>query len=415
MHSAAPHPFSRPQMSRKRSNSVPSTFGLVNVTSAERLVLCSAAERATARRRRPVSVDSPGPVVHDSYDQEVVPRRAFHFSTPSRQGIDSSAFKHARSNTSNSTQSEDEATPRLEDKPLPPPPPHAMDETPIVVVKTPSIANAPHSPPTSPISPRRQVVNPNLKAYADGLFVFTQSRLNTAAPRNLNMLGHSHDLNYGDSPPPTPELEAETEEEAEEPVTEMKPQRPVLQSSFSDWSATNYDSDADRAYISFSEPRTPEFDTGLLSPDSFFNVEVTPRVIPPNPWATISSARPSSGVQGALHPLDSPKQTGQTQTITTSSTTSDSFSYFSGFDSVTASNDVRFSQAMSPLELLTSPYTPARTQPPPPRFSIPIHTRNQPTSSASDSTPFYRISGEARWGEMADHSRPPSWLIRAIA
>jgi hypothetical protein len=407
------HSFSRPTVSRQRSNSVP-VFGLVNVSAAEASVLFSAAERATARRRRPASVDSPGPSVSYNYDVRSIQTKVFNFSTPSRCGFGSSPLRNPVPSiaSEHSTPSEDEITPTNDDsKPLPPLPQdrevespalNFMDQEPIVAVRPPSGASLFSSPP---LSPRRQVPNQTLKAYADGLFLFTQSRLQTAAPENLKSLGLTLDMDYDGSAPPTPELE-------EEDVRELSPRRPELRSQFSDWSGTTTDNEDDYdGYLSSAppSPHTPDMEIGLLSPDSFFNAEVTPRVVQRTQWATLSSARPSSGIEAASQSLRS----SDTHATTSSTSTSDSFSYFAGFDSVTNAVETGFSSNDSPLELLQSPYrTPPRTQPPRQNSFL---SHSEPTSSVSNLTPFYRVEGLAPgMDEMNGVSRPPSWLVRAI-
>jgi hypothetical protein len=409
------HSFNRPAFSRQRSNSAPA-FGLFNVSAEERSVLFNAAERATARRRRPVSVDSPGPTMFKGYDVESIQPKAFNFSTPSRHGFVGSKLRNALPRIVSDQpmpSDEDETTPTKDSsKPLPSLPEESMDETrtdsldqtPVVVERHPSAANTTLSPP---ISPRRQVQNQTLKAYADGLFLFTRSRLQTTAPQNLKSLGLTLDFGSEESPPPTPELEEEDEE-----VREMNSIRPQLRSQFSDWSATTTDSEDDYdGYLSSApaSPHTPDMNTDLLSPDSFFNSEITPRVAQRTQWTTLSSARPSSEAEAALESFRSSTNTASTS----ANSTSDAFSYFTGFDSVTASVETRFSQNDSPLELLRSPhYTPSRSQPLlPNNFS----SHSEPTSSVSDFTPFYRVEGlTPGMDEMIDLSRPPSWLVRAI-
>lgn len=390
----------RPMVSRQRSNSLP-CFSLVNVSAQEASVLISAANRASARRRRPVSVDSPGPATYRSYNPEDIPRRNFHFSTPSRHGFGTSSLRHAvRPSTSSQsatnscgTSEDSEITPVADDKPLPPVPEAGTRQRPVTATSSPPVSNLPSTPP---FSPRRQVANPTLKAYADSLFSFTQNRLHTAAPQKLKVLGLSHEINLMESPPPTPELENDDDgEDDDEEIYEPTHQRPMLQSHFSDWSGAT-DSDADDAFLSSrpsSQPRTPEEETGMLSPDSFFNVDVTPRVAQRTQWTALSSARPSSNI-AAVSPLDS-----LTHPVnSTSSSERDSFSYFAGFDSVTSAAQSRFSQTISPLEALQVTHSQA-----PNSNTNPPTSRNQPSrSNSKPCTP------------MNEMSQPPSWLLRTI-
>jgi hypothetical protein len=409
------HSFGRPLLSRQRSNSVPA-FSLVNVSAEEASVIFSAAERATARRRRPVSVDSPGPDLFRGYDTDSISPLVFNFSTPSRRGLSGSCLKYRVPSIASepSIHSDDEITPTKDDsKPLPSLPHEHMNQTPVSSkdntdrrsedLVRPPLDTSVLSSPTMP--PRRQVQSPTLKAYADGLFHFTQSRLQTAAPNNLRSLGLTLDTSMDESPPPTPELE-------EEEVTEMRTRRPPLMSKFSDWSATTTDAeddddDDDDGYLSSApaSPYTPEMDSGLLSPDSFFNADVTPRVAQQTQWTSLSSGRPSSSIEAAPRS----QRSSNPFVSTSSNSTSDSFSYFAGFDSVTDAVETGFSHNDSPIELLQSPYhTPSRTVPPCPSNH---DTRSDPTSSVSNSTPFYCAEDD----EMFSLSRAPSWLVRAIS
>jgi hypothetical protein len=409
------HSFDRPLLSRQRSNSVPA-FSLVNVSAEEASVIFSAAERATARRRRPVSVDSPGPGLFRGYDKDSISPLVFNFSTPSRRGFSGSALKYRVPSIASepSIHSDDEITPTKDySKPLPSLPQEHVNQNHISSKdNTDQQSEAPVRPPldisglSSPtMPPRRQVQSPTLKAYADGLFHFTQSRLQTAAPSDLRSLGLNLDTLMDESPPPTPELEEEEEE-----VTEMRTRRPPLSSKFSDWSATTTDTEDDDdsdGYLSSApaSPCTPDMDIGLLSPDSFFNADITPRVAQQTQWTSFSSARPSSGIESAPR-----SQRSSNPFLTTSSnSTSDSFSYFAGFDSVTDTVETGFSHNDSPIELLQSPFhTPSHTVPPCPNNH---DTRSDPTSSVSNSTPLYCAEDDG----LFSLSRTPSWLVRAIS
>lgn len=394
----------RPTISRKRSNSVP-VFGHVYVSQEEASVLVNAAERATARRqRRPASVDTPGPAVYNSYDADSLPSKPFNFSTPSRYGVGASSLRDtARSTASSvkysarrsespvSSEDEDEKTPTDVSKPLPPPPQDTPANRPVVVVRPPSALSLPPSPP---FSPRRQVANETLKAYADGLFSFTQNRLKTAAPQNLRALGLAQDIDEEETPPPTPELEQE--QNGNDDVAEMRRRPSLLRSKFSDWSSTTADTDTDDGYPSSPpspEPRTPDGETDLISPDSFFSVESTPRVVQRSQWATLSSARPSSGVNAWS--MDSPTQISSTSSA-------EPFSYFAGFDSVTTAGETRFSETMSSVEAMQ-----------PPQYNMTSHS--QPPTSSATSTPYYRHDSLTPLEEPLSLSRPPSWLIKAIS
>ncbi|RDI82250.1 hypothetical protein Vi05172_g7953 [Venturia inaequalis] len=409
----APNP--RPTVSRQRSNSVPALFSLADVTDEEASVLFSAAERATARRRRPVSVDSPGPIINNTYGQADVPRRAFNFSTPSRFGIGKSSLRHTvpRTLVDEVVQSEkkeeklevivqeDEETTPYEVEPAPIPPCGPLSPAYMVSIRSPSACSTTSS--QDPTSPRRQVADQNLKAYADGLLHFTQTRLNIVAPQVVYSSGHLSDL----SVPPTPDLVHEHEHD----VLELEFQRPTLRSHFSNWSSTSSETEEDDEVaskrLSFTppmEPCTPDEDSGMISPDSFFS-EVTPRVRQATQWTSTSSARPSSHIATAANLRHSYVSSSSN---TSNEPSSESFSYFTGFDSVSAIASLRFSASPSDHQLSQTPPTPS---------GIPSRMRSGPSSSASNFTPFSRESRlrpHTPMGEAMDLSRPPSWLIRAV-
>jgi len=395
------HSFFRPGFSRQRSNSVPNavpTFSLANVSAEETNIIFSAAERATARRKRPVSVDSPGPAINLGRHQDSLPERAFNFSTPSRFGIGKSPLRNASTSSpvrpSFDFEREKEQKLREEAKPTALPQRQLQSPAPIKSARPPSVASS--LPSDDPTSPRRPVANPNLKAYADGLLRFTQSRLNTVAPQSPARTSSQ----YSTSIPTTPELELD--------IMELRQQRPPLASHFSDWSSTAADSEASSPHLSFVsplEPRTPDEESGMLSPDSFFN-EITPRVAQSTQWAGLSSARPSSRGSAVFRPYDSPTRGRHAS----SNTNSEVFSYFSGFDSATAAVTSRFSSdCSSPNEVVRTPYTPSGAQPQSRGTNI-----CRPASSASNRVPFSRVRAHTPLSEMIDLQRPPSWLVQAI-
>ncbi|KAF2428740.1 hypothetical protein EJ08DRAFT_662336 [Tothia fuscella] len=403
--------FARPAVSRKRSNSVP-VFGHVHVSAEEASVLVSAGERATERRRRrPASVDSPGPSIPNNYDETSLPDKPFNFSTPSRFGIGPTPLRSTVRNTASSVQhipiksqspshsdDDEDITPTGPDvKPLPPLPAAESNYHLTAVVRP---LSEEHFPPSPPHSPQRQVANLTLKSYADGLFSFTQSRLQTAAPQNMTALSLSKDLHQEETPPPTPELEGE---EDEEEVTEMSPRPFLLRSQFSDWSSTTMDSDTEVGYVSrpSSEPQTPDEEYGLISPDSFFASEITPRVAQRNQWAALSSARPSSHIE--MSPLDH---------VTTTSST-EAFSYFEGFDSVTNAVDTRFSHMVSPLATMQSSFVPSQEQQQS-YFPHDCSTQERPSTSTTDNKQPIRHDSLTPLEEPVSLSRPPTWLVKAI-
>lgn len=410
-----PAVVSRPTFSRQRSNSVPALFSLANVSDEEASVLFSAAERATARRRRPVSVDSPGPIINSRHDQADVPQRAFNFSTPSRFGIGKSPLRHTVTHMSMDAMmkreeevekldvlvQEDEQAPSYEVEPAPIPSRELLAPARMVSIRSPSSSSTTSS--QDPTSPRRQVADQNLKAYADGLLHFTQSRLNNVTPQIIYSSAHMSDS----SVPPTPDLIHEYEQD----VMELNFQRPTLRSHFSNWSSTTGETEEDvdtasrrLSYASSMEPRTPDEECGMISPDSFFN-EATPRVRQATGWTSISSARPSSQIAAAANLRHS---YASTSSNIMNDPNSESFSYFTGFDGVSAIALSQLSASPSDHQILQNPPTPS---------GLPSRMRSQPSSSASNFTPFPREPRRRPHtpiGEAMDLSRPPSWLVRAV-
>lgn len=404
----------RPTFSRQRSNSVPALFSLANVSDEEACVLFSAAERATARRRRPVSVDSPGPIINNTHYQADVPKRAFNFSTPSRFGIGKSPLRNTvarilvdqivepekeEEKSEVVVQEEDEETPSYEVEPAPIPSRELLSPDCMISIRSPSsCSNASSQDPTSP---RRQVADQNLKAYADGLLLFTQSRLNNVAPQTVYLPGQLSDS----SVPPTPDLVHEQD------VMELRFQRPTLRSHFSNWSSTTGETEEDdeaesrrMSFASSMEPRTPDEESDMISPDSFFN-EATPRVLQATEWTSISSARPSSQISATANLRYS---YASSSSNTMNDPNSESFSYFTGFDSVSAFASSQFSASPFDHQVLQTPPTPS---------GIPSRMRSRPSSSANNFTPFSRESRRrphTPMGEAMDVSRPPSWLVRAV-
>lgn len=159
----------RPILSRQRSNSVP-ILDLVNVSVQEAGIIFSAAERAAARRR-PISEYSPGPSVVKLAGEQ---------NSPSPIDLKTSTAPDRPSHLANQpSTSSDSSTSTV--KPLPASIETGLEELASTKDRTPP--SSVHSSPVqivmpSPKSSRRSVPNQILKAYADGLFLFTQSRLN---------------------------------------------------------------------------------------------------------------------------------------------------------------------------------------------------------------------------------------------
>jgi len=224
-----------PVLHRERSYSLPP--GLALMSAEEATMIFSAAERATSRRRRMASVGA-------------------SFAAARRPSLDSGP---------NSSLPSPEAAPLT--------PPHApahlangAEEHHIAVEidhqsnffwgtdETPTKADLQQTEPfpslalsTSPTSPRRPAPSPMLKTYADGIYEYTRSRLNTVAPRFR--------------------VDSVTSDQDE---TSSKPaSRPTLQSHFSDWTITT------RGTLSREGSQTmmPDPLDDVDSPDPFFDFE----------------------------------------------------------------------------------------------------------------------------------------------
>jgi len=143
----------------------------------------------------------------------------------------------------------------------------------------------------------------------------------------------------------------------------------------------------------------------MMTPDSFFS-EVTPRMQQTAQWTAMASGRPSSQLEDDSFYLESPFRPPTWQHRTDSVKSSDVFSYFTGFDSVTEAAGTRLSNDMSPSEKLwTSASRLQHSQ------GIP---RSSPGSAASNYTPFMHAQSSSPYAEMMALSRTSSWQISAM-
>lgn len=409
----------RPMLLRQRSNSTPQ-LGLVNVSVQEAGIIFSAAEKAAARRRRPMSEFSPGPsVLKQAYEQNSPSAVDLRSTPPDRP----SRLAHQLSTSSTSSTATAE--------PLPASIQTGLEELASMQDSTP--ASSTLSSPlkrafTSPTTPKRLVPNRNLKAYADGLFLFTQSRLNNAVPTSSMPIDLSLLV-------PHIQVDDASDTNSELSVEETRRNsRPLLRSRFSDWTATDSESVAELSDLEplsrFSSRRdsgvfTPDMEaSGLMSPDSFF-AEVTPKVNQTSRW-TDTISRASSPTRGRYSSRQ-PASAASSRPRTRSTSLSERFSYFAGFDSATAPGEA--SALFPDIEILQSPYTPS-TQPP--RSKRSSRLSMMCSSSASDTTPFLKaianpiqmqdppcptalpVSPEVQLQMKEVEARPPSWLVRAI-
>jgi len=236
----------RPEVLRQRSYSLP--LGLISINAEEAGILFSAAQKATARRRRIVSVDNTtwmdGPGSHSEPTPPLSAstiRPTPHARFSGFSGVHVPESKPVLVDIHRTTRKRAQTH---------------MDRSQTSPVKSVSPISILQSLPSSP---KRQVPH-SLKNYADGLFHFTQARLGSTIPQIQSTLGAL-------SPTQVPDLSFD-----DEPVSEQLNRfpRPGLQSHFSDWSiATGAESSRDHSRRS-SVVTPPEVDYPLMSPDSFF-------------------------------------------------------------------------------------------------------------------------------------------------
>jgi hypothetical protein len=231
-------------LQRQRSNSLPPNSFLANATEVG--MMFSAAEKASARRKRTYSVD---------YSSTP--------STPFDTFLESNIFPAPPSHSTQKTSPLRQATTVRQsvNKPLPPDPlttPIMREQLhPTSKKAVPPAIELPESLlqqlPVSPLSPKRQVVSPSLKSYADSLLQFTHNRLISTIP--------VVQVTSPDQLPP----------HVSEPVSlrPLRSSRPAFESKFSDWSTTNQSSTQ-------SSPDEDPAVPGLMSPDSFFGVQQPP-------------------------------------------------------------------------------------------------------------------------------------------
>jgi hypothetical protein len=393
----------RPQYSRQRSNSLPA--GLANMNAQEAGMLFSAAERATARRRRPFSihtpyripvVDSPKVPIHQRFDSaETIRPSPPPKDTPLAQPqptLAPSAVITKRPRTA------------LRDLDIN----QAMNGR-----TSPALVSTLKSLPVPVISPtRRQVGTTSLKSYADGLFQFTQTRLVSTIPNVL-------------SPPPTSTADVFSDNDYSPKVNQRSP-RPAFESKFSDWSVTTCESR--QSMIQEPEFSTQQFDIdpSLMSPDSFFGgFDDTPKRKNFS-VRTFQSGYPSSEAYGP--------QSGEHQPLTPPPclpepivSPVEEFSYFSNYDQymdTTATSKADIIGATEALESLAIEISPMESSqylitPPPSILQRANSDLQAPVLSRSCSgTPGYTfaVSSPATPYQLADVAvRIPNWLISSIS
>jgi hypothetical protein len=241
-------PANRPVIPRQRSYSLPPGLALMNAEEAT--MIFSAAERATLKRRRIASMDTPFTVE----DQPIMDSRLSNLSSEGPKAAPVTSQKIS-ANPINAAEQNELQAPREAGNRSPCP---RVTGGATMKAALPPIQHFPSSP-LFQISPRRLVTSPLLKTYADGLYEYTRTRLTAAVPqfrvgcaRSCEYLDH----NQMSSAKPAP--------------------RPGLESRFSDWSIITGDSTLSRQE---SRAVTPDpIDSEMMSPGSYFDfLEKTPK------------------------------------------------------------------------------------------------------------------------------------------
>jgi hypothetical protein len=392
----------RPIILRQRSNSLPPGLALMNAEEAD--IMFSAAERATARRRKMVSVD--------------------HTLSKTRlDGPDNSSISNTTIKSSLLRQVT--AIHASINKPLPPEPPKNCTQEEISPMENNSVYNKSVPPaitlpesilqpiPVTPLSsPRRQVASRSLKSYADGLFEFTQHRLTSTIPQ-LRI----------DPPQVSPDgiFEESSEPRVLASVVSPQPPRPFLQSRFSDWSVTTgANAESRRTSLAY----TPiDLDSDMMSPNSFFSdSKDTVNQMEFNRLSGVSFA--SSETYEPPSTLPPPTPLGQTPALDGK----EEISYFSNFDVYLHQESPQRDWPLvedglaenviidlSPMELDESP------QLPPPRrqrerantvIRGPVRSDPPMQVSVSPYTAYTTPETPLQLAEVA--VRVPNWLIGAI-
>jgi len=344
---------SRPtNLYRQRSNSLPPNSFLANATEVG--MMFSAAEKATARRKRTCSVD---------YSSTV--------STPFDTFLESNIFPEPPSHGMPKPSPLRQVTTIRQslNKPLPPNPQTPVDQIGSFSLKknAPSAIELPEAYaqqlPVSPLSPKRQVASPSLKSYADSLLQFTHNRLVSTIPVVTV------------TSPTYPELDGLASLQSPRP-------RPVFESKFSDWSTTNNSTMPTPSGFDFQA----EASSGLMSPDSFFGAEPTTTSYPDNLNSGVSFA--SSGTFEMPDIMAPPTPPEDDQEI----------SYFTNFDKFLDQDTwpVPGVDAESPLNSVIIDLSPMDKSPPTPSDQI-LKSLTQPTLHPrhSAATIIRRISASA--------------------
>jgi hypothetical protein len=226
-------PPRHPVLHRERSYSLPP--GLALMSAEEATMIFSAAEKATSRRRRMVSVGPPfgRRPISDSGSNSSASSPEYGPVTPqngSKDLVNQAAAHHVDSQL-NFAWGADDATEADATEPFP--------ALPVF--------------PASPTFPRRLVGSPMEKTYADGLYEYTRSRLGTTVAPRFRIDSLTSDNHEIDQP------------------SAKRVSRPALTSHFSDWSITTCDPlSRHGSRLGMSDPFEDDDDNSL---DPFFHFD----------------------------------------------------------------------------------------------------------------------------------------------
>jgi hypothetical protein len=285
---------SPPVLSRQRSYSLPP--GVALMSAEEATIIFSAAERATSRRRRMASVDTPFTVERQP--------RVESGSNSSLEGLTPApmTLQNISNDLINAADHNQVAVRGEVDRQSPCP--WGTDGA---ATKADLQSTEPFpSVPLFPTPPRRLVTSPLLKTYADGIYEYTRSCLTTVVPRfRVGSVISDEHFDH-------------------DQISSARPiSRPRLESRFSDWSITTCDSSLSRQG---SRTVTPgPLDGDVKSPDPFSNFRAKePSKSDVDGSGVITYASSEADIPSSTLPPPTPHSHPRPR--------DDEFSYFTNFD-----------------------------------------------------------------------------------
>lgn len=388
----------RPINPRQRSNSLP--IGLATLNAEEAGILFSAAEKATARRRRIVSIDTSAWPIDSPMEEDLnwpLPSNSTIKPSPLRNvttqdfKVKMVALEGSRLDTRSRALRDLDTNQIVNGRTCSPPRayPDSLRSLPV---------------PVDSISPtRRQVTTRSLKSYADGLFKFTQNRLVSTIPQVKEHLVSPVASVLQDEPV------------SSQKATTPKP-RPNVESHFSDWSVTTRGSVLVQDTTLLNTPPVFDMDAALMSPDSFFGEfdellgrKDIDRLRRTTGYASSETYEPSCEFP-FLAPLLQPKKLKPAE----------EFSYFANFDQFMNQDSQPALEPPESLAIIISPleHTLSPPTPPPPRRVRAATAIRQPIISRSCSSGpiarFARSSPATPYQIKQVGIRIPNWCVGAM-